>query len=76
MDRKGVRVEKKAYKPVYERVVTHDRPLSVTLIGKLLGVSRHTIYNMLEDGRLKGRNISSLLTYVREDAKFDPWEGE
>lgn len=57
------------YKPVYERLVTQDRPLSITLISRLLGVSRQSVYNMLKDGRLDGQRITNVLEYVRHESE-------
>ena len=48
-------------KPIEERAIKQDRPLAISLIAKLLNVSRVTVYRMLADGRLKGRHISDVM---------------
>jgi len=38
---------------------------SPSLVATALGVSRQTIYRMLEDGRLKGTTLKDVVEYVR-----------
>ena len=52
-------------KKVEERLVCHDRPLSVTLLAELLGVSRVTVYAWLKSGKLADTRISTVVRYAK-----------
>lgn len=49
---------------IEQRVIWHDRPVSVSLVASFFGVSRTTVYTWIRKGKLGDTSLSTLLQFA------------